>query len=56
MPINGLEPDRDAATEAERHSALQSPEPGKIVFVYCKTPAAAAVAGSEHRAFHTLAA
>jgi hypothetical protein len=41
----GLEPDRDAATEAERPSALQGP--GTIVFTYRKTPAAAATAGSK---------
>jgi hypothetical protein len=40
----GLEPDRDAV-----------PESGKIVFVYRKTPPAT-VAGSEHSAFHKLAA
>ena len=40
----GLEPDRDAATEAEGSSALQ--EPGKIVFVYRKTPAATAAPGA----------
>ena len=50
----GLEPHRDAANEAERPSALQ--EPGKIVFVYRKTPAATSAAGSEHPTFHKLAA
>ncbi len=50
----GLEPHRDANTEAERPSAVQ--EPGKIVFVYRKTPAATAAAGSEHPIFHKLAA
>jgi hypothetical protein len=49
----GLRIHRDAATEAERSSALQ--EPGKIVFVYRKTPPAA-IAGSEHLTFHKLAA
>jgi len=49
----GLEPDCGATREAERRSALQ--EPGKIVFVYRKTPAAT-VAGSEHPTFHKLAA
>ena len=48
----GLKAERDAATEAEGSSALQ--EPGKIVFVYRKTPTAAA--GSEHAAFRRLAA
>ena len=38
---------------AERRSALQ--EPGKVVFVYRKTPTATA-AGSEHPTFHKLAA
>jgi hypothetical protein len=61
----GLQPDRDAANEAERRSATQGPEaechsalqePGKIVFVYRKTPAATAAAGSEHPTFHKLAA
>jgi hypothetical protein len=52
----GLQPDRDAATEAERPSALQSPEPGKIVFVYRKTPAATAAPGNEHSTFRRLAA
>jgi len=60
----GLQPDREAATEAEGHSALHlAPaerrssvqEPGKIVFVYRKTPAATAF-GSEHPTFHKLAA
>ena len=50
----GLEPDRDAATEAERPSALQ--EPGKIVFVYRKSPVTTAAGGSEHPIFHKLAA
>jgi hypothetical protein len=54
-----------ARPEAERHSARQSPEaerrsalqePGKIVFVYRKTPPATAAAGSEHPTFHKLAA
>lgn len=36
----GLQPDRNAATGAESHSALQAPELGKTVFVYRKTPAA----------------
>jgi hypothetical protein len=40
----GLEPECDAV-----------PESGKIVFVYRRTPAAAA-AGSEHPTFHKLAA
>jgi hypothetical protein len=63
----GLERDRGAAIEAERrsalylspaecHSALPPPEPGKIVFVYRKTPAATATAGSEHATFRKLAA
>jgi hypothetical protein len=61
----GLEPDHDVATDAERHWALARPEaechsalqePGKIVFVYRKTPAATAAAGSEHPTFHKLAA
>ena len=39
---------------AECHSALQ--EPGKIVFVYRKTPVATAAGGSEHPTFHKLAA
>ena len=51
----GLEPHRDAATEAEGRSAQQGPEPGKIVFVYRKTPAATA-AGNVDPAFHKLAA
>ena len=47
----GLQPDRDAGTVAECHWALARPEaerrsalqePGKIVFVYCKTLAVTA--------------
>jgi hypothetical protein len=53
MNDRGLKPDRDAANEAERPSALQ--EPGKIVFVYRRTPVATA-AGNVDPAFHKLAA
>jgi len=60
----GLELDRDAATEAGCHSGLHGPEaecrsalqePGKIVFVYRKIPAATAASASEHLTFHKLA-
>jgi hypothetical protein len=61
----GLQPDRDAVTDDERHRALAHQEaerssavqaPGKVVFVYRKTPAAITAAGSEHATFHKLAA
>jgi hypothetical protein len=45
---------RDAAKGAEGSLARQAP--GKILFVYRKTPAATAAGGSEHPAVRNLAA
>jgi hypothetical protein len=54
----GLQLDLDAVREAEGRSALQGalPEPGKIVFVYRKTPPAPTALRSDHAALHKLAA
>jgi len=49
----GLQADQ----EAERGSALQGvPEPGRLVFIYRKTPSAPAPAASDHAAFPRRAA
>ena len=39
----GLQLDSDALPGAERGSALQSAEPGRLVFIYRKTPTAPAL-------------
>jgi hypothetical protein len=50
----GLEPDRAAASEAERPSAQQ--EPGKIAFVYRKVPSIRAVPGTSQATLFKAAA
>src|SRR5271157_4967482 len=45
----GLQPDQEAIQGAERGSALQhAPEPGRLVFIYRKTPSAPAPPMSDH--------
>jgi hypothetical protein len=53
----GLQLDSDAFPGAERRSALQGvPEPGRLVFIYRKTPSAPAPPAGEHAALSRRAA